>query len=88
MLEHLSGFSCPDEMTIKSILLDDLVNAFGNTKSITYYKSVIDKVFVQFGGINKIGSMSGWNQFARSELRNMCFIYINNEQNQFETNVL
>lgn len=74
-------------MTIKSILLGDLNNKFGD-KNTDYHKIVIDKVFVQYGGINTIGSVSGWTQFARPELRNMCFIYINNEQNQIERNVL
>ena len=83
----MSYISCPDEMTIKSILLNDLNNEFGD-KNPEYHKNVIDKVFVQFGGIDKIGSLSGWNQFARPELRNMCMMYINHEQNHIETNSL
>lgn len=79
--------ACPDEMTIKSILLDDLNNEFGD-KNMEHHKNVIDKVFVQYGGIDKIGSMTGWTQFARPELRNMCVMYINNEQNNIETNTL
>lgn len=80
MLEHMSYFPCPDEMTIKTIILNDLNNELGYNNS-AYYKKVIDTVFVQFGGMKNIGSMSGWNQGVRPKLRNMCKTYINEEQN-------
>lgn len=81
MLEAMGEMSCPDETTIKNILYDDLEKRFGEKScyDIYYYKSVIDKMFTQFGGISKVGSMSGWNMFARKELLNMCVNYIEND---------
>jgi hypothetical protein len=81
MLEAMSHHHGPCETTIKRILLDDLMNQFGNhpdfqnqdnETSVKAFKNVIDLMFKEFGGIDVVGSMTNWWVHIRPTLLDMC----------------
>ena len=77
----MGDINCPDEFTIKNILLHDLITHFepvssDSDKKTVYYKQVIDQMFDRFGGIKNIGSLAGWTVFSRPELKKMCIEHI------------
>lgn len=81
MLDAMSDINCPDEFTIKNILLNDLITHYEPASSdlddkTVYYKQVIDQMFDRFGGIKNIGSLAGWTVFSRPELKKMCIEHI------------
>ena len=70
MLEAYSNKSGPDEITIKSILFEDLHQMFPEY-STTNTMVVINKVLNEYG-LHNIGSMTLWNVYARIELMTRC----------------
>jgi hypothetical protein len=81
MLDAMSYINCPDEFTIKSLLLQDLLKHFVppsldlDNKTV-YYKQVIDQMFDRFGGMKTIGSLAGWTVYSRPQLIKMCIEHI------------
>ena len=70
----MSTSPCPDETTIFAILYHELSTQFvgGNDVSDEQIMQTISDVFVEFGGINNVGSMSAWNMFVKRELLDRC----------------
>jgi hypothetical protein len=76
MLDAMSYHQGPDEFTIKSTLLEDLMNRFYKTyddeSTVKAFKDVIDLMFKENGGIDVVGSMANWCVHVRPTLLNMC----------------
>lgn len=84
MMDAMSEIKCPDEFTIKRILLDDLIAHFNSDKNTDSFKQVIDQMFEKFGGLQMIGSMAGWHIFSRPNLIKMCIEHVEKEQNSLK----
>jgi predicted SpoU family rRNA methylase len=79
MLEAMSTRPCPDETTIFAILYHELSTQFGNDVSYIVKQlsddqimHTISDVFVEFGGITKVGSMTNWQLHVKRELIGRC----------------
>ena len=70
MLEAYSNEPAPDELTIKSVLFEDLHQRFPEC-SASKTMIVINQVLDEYG-LNNIGSMSLWNIYTRRELISRC----------------
>lgn len=70
MLEAYSYKPAPDELTIKSVLFEDLHQMFPEC-SVEKTMVVIDQVLDEYG-LHNIGSMTLWNVYSRKELMIRC----------------
>jgi hypothetical protein len=84
----MSERPCPDETTIISILYSELAKQFAGETTTDKILKTISDVFVEFGGVSKVGSMSGWNMFAKRELLDRCVARLRSDPFAIHTTVL
>lgn len=75
MNDYLSESLPPSETEIKKILFDEIkTNNKSNDEEITL---CINKAFEDFGGMDKIGSLTGWLMFSKKDLLQMTLARLN-----------
>lgn len=67
MLDAYGDLEPPPEARVKQTIFDDVKLIHPNFDD-TQLRTVIDQELERFGGIQALGSMSGWLQFTRSAL--------------------
>ena len=78
MNEHQSSMPPPSEVEIKKILLSDLKVKFPHHQEDRLLLS-INQAFIDFGGMEKIGSLTGWYMFSKKDLLQMSIARLNEQ---------